>query len=113
MAGLLTSIIPGLLYDSANTVNLVLTTLQNRVLFNMSISKTAKLCTFSTPIVKSLLTLYDWKGPLKWKPARKNQTDEIEGTSEVRKHKFLLLTAVPKHSKYHYRECRKDLITHI
>jgi len=88
LAGLLASIIPGLLYDSADTVNLVLTTLQNRVLFNTSISKTAKLHTFSTPVVKSLLTLYDWKGPLKWKPARKNQTDEIEGTNEVRKHQF-------------------------
>jgi hypothetical protein len=54
----------------------------------MSISKTAKLHTFSTPVVKSLLALYDWKGPLKWKPARKNQTDEIEGTNEVRKHQF-------------------------
>jgi hypothetical protein len=50
----------------------------------MSISKTAKLYTFSTPVVKSLLALYDWKGPRKWKPARKNQTDEIEGTNEVR-----------------------------
>jgi hypothetical protein len=86
LAGLLASIIPGLLYDSADTVNLVLTTVQNRVLFNMSVSKTAKLHTFSTPVVKSLLKLYDWKGPLKWKPARKNQTDEIEGINEVRKH---------------------------
>lgn len=83
MAGLLASVIPGLLYDSTDTVNLVLTTLQNRVLFNTSVSKTAKLHTFSTPVVKSLLRLYDWKGPLKWKPAGKNQTDEIEGTNEV------------------------------
>jgi hypothetical protein len=88
MAGLLASIIPGLLYDSANTVHLVLTTLQNRVLLNMSISKTAKLYTFNTPAVRSLLTLYDWKGPLKWKPTKKNETSEIKGTNEVRKHQF-------------------------
>lgn len=85
MTGLLTSIIPGLLYDSSNTVHLVLTTLQNTILMNMSISKTAKLRTFSTAVVRSLLTLYDWKGPLKWIPTRKNQNDEILGTNEVRK----------------------------
>ncbi|GFG32957.1 hypothetical protein Cfor_05515 [Coptotermes formosanus] len=83
--GLLASIIPGLLYDSANTVHLVLTTLQNRVLLNMSISKTAKLYTFNTPAVRSLLTLYDWKGPLKWKPTKKNETSEIKGTNEEEK----------------------------
>lgn len=84
MTGLLTSIIPGLLYDSSNTVHLVLTTLQNRVLMNMSVSKTSKLHTFNTAVVRSLLALYDWKGPLKWNPTRKNQNDEIVGTNEVR-----------------------------
>jgi hypothetical protein len=88
VTGLLASIIPGLLYDSPDTVHLVLTTLQNTVLKNVSISKTAKLHTFSTSVVRSLLTLYDWKGPLKWNPTRKIQNDEIEGTNEVRN--FLL-----------------------
>jgi hypothetical protein len=86
------SIIPGLLYDSSNTVQLVLTTLQNTVLLNMSISKTAKLHTFSTSVVRNLFTLYDWKGPLRWKPTRKIQNDEIEGTNEVRNCQLCVIT---------------------
>jgi hypothetical protein len=88
VTGLLTSIVPGLMYDDCNTVHLVLTTLQHKVLMNMSISKTAKLHTFSTPVVRSLFALYDWKGPMKWNPTQKNQNDETEDTNEVRNHQF-------------------------
>lgn len=90
MTGLLTSIVPGLIYDDCNTVHLVLTTLQDKVLMNMSISKTAKLYTFNTPVVRSLFALYDWKGPVKWKPTKKNQSDEIEDINKVRKQQFYL-----------------------
>jgi hypothetical protein len=58
----------------------------------MSISKTAKLYTFNTPVVRSLFALYDWKGPVKWNPTRKNQNDEIEDINKVRKHQFYLST---------------------
>jgi hypothetical protein len=92
VTGLLASIIPGLLYDNSNTVHLVLTTLQNKILMNTSISKTVKLYTFSTPVVRSLVALYDWKGPLKWKTTRNNQYDEIKGIDEVRKHQYCLST---------------------
>ncbi|XP_021934675.1 nucleolar pre-ribosomal-associated protein 1 isoform X2 [Zootermopsis nevadensis] len=80
--GLLASIVPGLIYDDCNTVHLVLATVQDKVLMNTSISKTAKLHTFSTPVVRSLFALYDWKGPVKWNPTGKNRNNEIEDTNK-------------------------------
>ncbi|KAJ9585856.1 hypothetical protein L9F63_020498 [Diploptera punctata] len=73
--GYLSCILHGLVYDSAETVHLVLTTLQNNLLMNVAISKTSKLHTFSNPVVKSLLSLYNWKGPSKWKPTLKEQEE--------------------------------------
>ncbi|KAG8148301.1 nucleolar pre-ribosomal-associated protein [Chelonus insularis] len=64
--GLLSSIFPGLIYDSHSTVNLVLTTIKTYVLENNSVMKTTKLHVFCTPVVKSLVCLYNWKGPKNW-----------------------------------------------
>ncbi|XP_049802238.1 nucleolar pre-ribosomal-associated protein 1 [Schistocerca nitens] len=94
--GYINSIIPGLLYDSADLVVLVLATLRSKVLENPSVSKTNKLRTFSVPIIRSLIGLYEWKGPQKWKGDADSliqQTDEQEGKSVVCEsvHEFLIV----------------------
>lgn len=61
--GLLTSIIKDLQYDNADCVCLVMTALKNHVLENQFVSKTVKMHTFSTPVVKDIVNLYNWKGP--------------------------------------------------
>ncbi|XP_012278213.1 nucleolar pre-ribosomal-associated protein 1 [Orussus abietinus] len=59
----LSSIFPGLLYDPHILVNVVLMTIKKYVLENPGISKTLKIHTFSTPVVQTLVSLYNWKGP--------------------------------------------------
>ncbi|XP_015600464.1 nucleolar pre-ribosomal-associated protein 1 [Cephus cinctus] len=70
--GLLSSIFPNLVYDSHTNVHLVLTTVRTYVLENPGISKTIKLHTFSTPVVQSLVSLYNWKGPKNWPGYKKH-----------------------------------------
>lgn len=60
--GLLTSIINGLIYDPADCVCMVMSALKNHILENPSVSKTMKMKTFSTPVVKNIVNLYNWKG---------------------------------------------------
>lgn len=92
--GYINSIIPGLMYDSADMVVLVLATLRSKVLENPSVSKTNKLRTFSVPVIRSLIGLYEWKGPKKWKGDADipiQQPDEQEGKAVVCEsvHEFL------------------------
>lgn len=72
---LLTSIINGMQFDRADLVCLILTSLKTNVLENPGISKTVKMKCFSTPVVKNIVNLYNWKGPkgydLKKKEVRK------------------------------------------
>lgn len=65
--GLLSSIIKDLQYDAAECVCMVITALKNHVLENPLVSKTVKMHTFSTPVVKDIVNLYNWKGPQKVK----------------------------------------------
>lgn len=53
----------GLMYDSADTVCLVLSTLQRFVLMSNQVSKTKKIQVFSIDVVREFMHLYDWKGP--------------------------------------------------
>ena len=77
----LMSIFPDLIYDSHDIVNLVLTTVKKYILENPGISKTTKLHIFSTPVVQSLVNLYNWKGPRNWpglkKEKEKTKVEEV------------------------------------
>lgn len=75
---LLSSIFPGLMYDSKDIVSLVLTTVRTYVLENVDISKTTKLHVFSTPVVLNLVSLYNWKGPSNLPRNKKRGSDECE-----------------------------------
>lgn len=76
--GLLPSIINGLQFDNADTVCLVMAALKNNILQNPSFSKTAKMQTFSTPVVKDIVNLYNWKGPSSYNPKTKNRKKDVE-----------------------------------
>ena len=59
---LLFPIASGLVYDSIPTVEMVLTTLLEKVI-KLDISKTLKLYAMNTVFLRCLLTLYKWLGP--------------------------------------------------
>ncbi|KAF2902622.1 hypothetical protein ILUMI_03556, partial [Ignelater luminosus] len=93
--GLLTSIVNGLQFDSSETVCMVMTTFKKNILENTFVSKTAKMNIFSTPVVKDIVNLYNWKGLEGFNSKRKQQmvvVDEYE-KSQVNEsvHEFLLV----------------------
>lgn len=76
---LLSRIFPDMLYDSKDVVVLVLNVIKKYVLENNDISKTMKMCIFSTSVVLNLLSLYNWKGPTNWiKKIKKNKTHNTD-----------------------------------
>lgn len=80
--GVVSSIFPEMMYDSHQLVNLVFTTIRSYVLENQAISKTIKLHTFSTPVVQSLVSLYNWKGPRNW-PGPRNRKKQQENSGHT------------------------------
>lgn len=60
--GVLTSVLKGLMHDSAEILCVVINMLKVHVLENPLVSKTVKMRTFSTPVVKDIVQLYNWKG---------------------------------------------------
>lgn len=91
--GLLTSIIPGLIYDDVDTVCSILTTMKSNILENPLVSKTDKMKTFNTIVVKNIVNLYNWKGPnnLKAQKGHGIKVDEVQ-KAQVSQcvHEFLL-----------------------
>lgn len=60
---LIMSVLAGLVYDSQETVSLVLGTLLKFVLKTEHVSKTKKVQVFNADIVTKLVALFQWKGP--------------------------------------------------
>lgn len=60
--GLLTSIMKGLQFDDADCVCMVMVALKVHILENLLVSKTVKMLTFNTQVVKAIVNLYNWKG---------------------------------------------------
>lgn len=76
--GFLSSIIKGLQFDSADCVCMVMTALKIHVLENPFVSKTVKMKVFSTPVVKDIVNLYNWKGPMAIVDNKKNKKVAFE-----------------------------------
>ena len=72
----LASLFPGLMYDTAETVMLVLETLRSKVLENPSVNKTHKMKVFGSHNIKPLPALLKWTGPKKEVPS--DNDDEKE-----------------------------------
>lgn len=70
--GIITSIIRGLKFDSADTVCIVMTAMKNHILENPLVSKTAKMKIFNTVVVRDIVNLYNWKGPDGLKAQKQN-----------------------------------------
>ncbi|XP_023012983.2 nucleolar pre-ribosomal-associated protein 1 [Leptinotarsa decemlineata] len=95
--GFIKSVVSGLLSDSADTLCLVISAMKNHILENPSVSKTTKMKTFNTLVVKDIVNLYNWKGPQSGKTHKTNKNpvvtvDEFE-KSKVSEcvHDFLLV----------------------
>uniref|UniRef100_A0A8C1ACV5 URB1 ribosome biogenesis homolog n=1 Tax=Cyprinus carpio carpio TaxID=630221 RepID=A0A8C1ACV5_CYPCA len=83
----------GLKEDRLSIVNLILSTLQTRVVQNKTITKTQKVRFFSASILGQIASLYKWNGIVDVSVAEKEkQKDEGEGKRIVRElvHNFLL-----------------------
>lgn len=78
--GILSAIIPDLIYDLPSTVNLVLTTIRTCVLENINISKTLKMQTFNTFVVQHLVKLYDWLGPCNFEKNKTRRKSKFKQT---------------------------------
>ena len=63
-AGFLTSMFMGLRCDKLAAIQLVLVTLNDKVVQNPAVSKSSKLHLFNTQALKQLASLYQWKGEL-------------------------------------------------
>uniref|UniRef100_A0A8C1RHY7 URB1 ribosome biogenesis homolog n=1 Tax=Cyprinus carpio TaxID=7962 RepID=A0A8C1RHY7_CYPCA len=81
----------GLKEDRLSIVNLILSTLQTRVVQNKTITKTQKVRFFSASILGQIASLYKWNGIVDVSVAEKEK-DEGEGKRIVRElvHNFLL-----------------------
>lgn len=88
--GVISCIFPELIYDTHYLVNLVLTTIKTYVLENQGISKTIKLHTFSTPVVQSLVSLYNWKGPKNWSGKNRKKHEENSGHTDPEEKKVVV-----------------------
>lgn len=95
---LILALLSGLIYDNADTVILVLSSLHRFVLKSALVSKTKKVQVFNVDVVKKLLQLYEWKGPkyyaatLNKKMAEKaHEQIDVDEKTEVAKsaHEFL------------------------
>ncbi|XP_011695235.1 PREDICTED: nucleolar pre-ribosomal-associated protein 1 isoform X1 [Wasmannia auropunctata] len=94
---LLCCIFSDLLYDSKDTVTLVLTTVKTYVLENIGVSKTMKMHVFSVPAILNLISLYNWKGPNNWSKNKTHSVDDSENFLADKKvisdivHEFLII----------------------
>lgn len=61
--GLLSLVIPGLIFDEAEAVLMFLNILKKNVIENSFISKSVKLKTFSHQVLHNLFKVFSWKGP--------------------------------------------------
>lgn len=81
--GFLTSIINGLKFDSSDTLCIVITAMKNHILENPLVSKTAKMKTFNTVVIRDIVNLYNWKGPEALKSQNKNKEINLVQVSNL------------------------------
>ncbi|RZF38202.1 hypothetical protein LSTR_LSTR005563 [Laodelphax striatellus] len=84
--GVLRLILKDMVYDHSSTVELLLTTLHQKVVLNYSIPKTTKMHAFNTAVMILLIDLYSWRGPKKWTHKRQSAAElkfvDSEGLDE-------------------------------
>ena len=77
----LASLFPGFIYDDHDVVQLVISTLHEKLLNNLAISKTAKMQLFGVHNLKYILALFGWKGPKGRKENAKNKQTKLQSNS--------------------------------
>ncbi|CAG9815877.1 unnamed protein product [Phaedon cochleariae] len=93
--GFITSIVKGLQFDSSDTLCLVISAMKNHILENSYVSKTAKMRTFNTVVVRDIVNLYNWKGPGGMAAQKNNKIINVDQLEKSRVnecvHEFLLV----------------------
>lgn len=97
---LVLAVCSGLIYDDADTVALVLSTLTRFVLRTNLVSKTKKVHVFNMPVVRHLMNLYEWRGPQYFaamhdrkradRAAERTDPDQLAGVQQAA-HDFLVV----------------------
>ncbi|KAG4069732.1 hypothetical protein HA402_008570 [Bradysia odoriphaga] len=90
---LIMAVLSGLVYDSQDTVSLVLGTLLKYVLKATHVSKTKKVQVFNVDIVTKLVALFEWKGPAYF-AATLDKKDKANADSFVDKNDLELVSKV-------------------
>lgn len=72
--GLLSLVIPGLVFDETDAVLMFLNILKKNVIENSFISKSVKLKTFSHQVLHNLFKLFSWKGPPQLRHEGRNES---------------------------------------
>ncbi|XP_048837200.1 nucleolar pre-ribosomal-associated protein 1 [Brienomyrus brachyistius] len=84
----------GLKEDRISIINLILSTLQTRVIWNKAISKTQKVRFFSPAVLAQIASLYKWDGiaDVRLEDSKVGENPEEDGKMVVRElvHKFLI-----------------------
>lgn len=81
-------------FDSFEIIKIILTSLTKQVLISPSFNKPEKLKIFTDKVIKSILKLYDWKGPRKTNLYAFNEEDQKSVVNIT--HQFLLLLLTSK-----------------
>jgi Ribosome 60S biogenesis N-terminal len=81
-SGLIGTAMLGLMYDPADLVHLVLTTVRTNIVENSHVVKRLKQNTFNTKILEALVVLYEWQGPASKRFSR-NKRGKIEALKKV------------------------------
>ncbi|KAJ8315749.1 hypothetical protein KUTeg_007899 [Tegillarca granosa] len=74
--GILGRVFNGMKFDNVTTIELVLSTVLEKIVQNPAISKTSKMKIFGEATLKHLIHLYNWKGPSSWKNQMETGTEE-------------------------------------
>lgn len=82
VSGLITSIIPGLINDPPDTIVLVVNTLRLKIVDNIRISKTHKVHTFNTMVLRSLDKFYDYSISIEESAEVRNLVFSIKSETE-------------------------------
>ncbi|XP_052811297.1 nucleolar pre-ribosomal-associated protein 1-like [Mya arenaria] len=82
--GLMENMFQGIQFDRISSIQLLLSSVLEKVVMNPAISKTAKVQVFTEKTLKELCHLYSWQGPAKWKQSLgAKQSDSQEPQTET------------------------------
>ncbi|XP_033740037.1 nucleolar pre-ribosomal-associated protein 1-like [Pecten maximus] len=87
--GFVGSLIPGLQADSVGNIQMVLSTLLNKVVQNPAVTKTLKVRLFTEFNMRALGQLYHWTGPSTWQNRPADDNLEVDDATKTEEQKIV------------------------